>query len=44
MPFVALTTTYMYFDARTRGELEARDERPELPAEIAFGPGSVQAD
>jgi hypothetical protein len=34
MPFVALTTAYVYFDARTRGELEAEHERAELPAEI----------
>ena len=33
MPFVALTTCYVYFDARTRRELEA-DEPRELPAEI----------
>ena len=34
MPFVALTTCYVYFDARTRRELEAADEPRELPAEI----------
>jgi hypothetical protein len=34
MPFVALTTSYMYFDARTRHELEPADEPDELPAEI----------
>jgi hypothetical protein len=34
MPFVALVTAYVYFDARTRAELE-RVERPSvLPAEI----------
>jgi hypothetical protein len=33
MPFVALTTTYVYVDARTRGELDAA-ERAEMPAEI----------
>jgi hypothetical protein len=33
MPYVALTTAYVYVDARTRGELEA-DGRAELPAEI----------
>jgi hypothetical protein len=34
MPFVALTTSYVYFDARTRTELEPADEPDELPAEI----------
>jgi hypothetical protein len=34
MPFVALTTAYVYFDARTRGELEPASELSELPAEI----------
>jgi hypothetical protein len=34
MPFVALTTAYVYFDARARVELERRDEPAELPAEI----------
>ena len=36
MPFVALTTAYVYFDRRTRLELEPeRDSHPsELPAEI----------
>ena len=34
LPFVALTTCYVYFDARTRRELEATDEPRELPAEI----------
>jgi hypothetical protein len=34
LPFVALVTSYVYFDARARGELEPRDERRELPAEI----------
>ena len=34
LPFVALTTCYVYFDARTRHELEAADEPRELPAEI----------
>jgi hypothetical protein len=33
-PFVALVTTYLYLDARTRLELEPRDERDVLPAEI----------
>ena len=35
MPFVALVTTYLYLDARTRLELEPEDERDELPAEIS---------
>jgi hypothetical protein len=34
MPFVGLTTAYVYFDARTRHELEPVDEPDELPAEI----------
>jgi hypothetical protein len=35
LPFVALTTSYVYFDARTRFELQARDP-DKLPAEIAL--------
>lgn len=38
MPFVALVTAYVYFDARARLELEPADERRELPAEIELGP------
>jgi hypothetical protein len=34
MPFVALTTSYVYFDARARVELEPADEPDELPTEI----------
>ena len=34
LPFVALVTSYVYFDARTRDELEPADQRGELPAEI----------
>ena len=34
MPFVALTTAYVYFDARTRGELETESALVALPAEI----------
>ena len=34
MPFVALTTAYVYFDARARGELEADSGLAELPAEF----------
>jgi hypothetical protein len=33
LPFVALTTSYVYFDARTRFELEPVSEPEELPAE-----------
>ncbi len=36
MPFVALTTSYVYFDARTRHELEPEHEPAELPAEISL--------
>jgi hypothetical protein len=34
MPFVALLSTFVYFDARVRMELEPRDRPAELPAEI----------
>jgi hypothetical protein len=34
MPFVALTTAYVYFDARARIELEPAEEADELPAEF----------
>jgi hypothetical protein len=37
LPYVALVTAYVYFDARARGELEPADERRELPAEIELG-------
>jgi hypothetical protein len=36
MPLVALTTVYVYFDARVRGELAGEQEQAELPAEIAM--------
>ena len=36
MPLVALVTSYAYFDARTRHELEPVDRRTELPAEITL--------
>jgi len=34
MPFVALVTAYVYFDARTHAELEPEQRVNELPAEI----------
>ena len=34
LPFVGLVTAYVYFDARTRVELEPVVEQGELPAEI----------
>lgn len=34
MPFVALITSYTYFDARARNELEKEIELRELPAEF----------
>jgi hypothetical protein len=37
MPFVALTTVYVYCDARARSELAGEDEPSELPAEISLG-------
>ena len=37
LPFVALTTAYVYFDARARLELEPVDHPDELPAEIELG-------
>ena len=37
MPFVALTTTYVYFDARVRKELEPEPARGPLPAELELG-------
>ena len=39
LPFVALVTCYVYFDARVREELEPRDVRRELPAEISIRSG-----
>jgi hypothetical protein len=36
MPFVALTTAYVYFDARVRLELEGEHHAAELPAEIGL--------
>ncbi len=36
MPFVALTTAYVYFDARVRLELEGQHHPAELPAEIGL--------
>jgi len=36
MPFVALTTAYVYFDARVRVELAPDRESVELPAEIGL--------
>ena len=40
MPFVALTTAYAYFDARTRRELEGESESSALPAEIELSPAT----
>ena len=34
MPFVAVTTAYVYFDARIRDELAAELDPDQLPAEI----------
>ena len=38
LPFVALVTAYVYFDARVRGELASAHEPAELPAEIELRP------
>jgi hypothetical protein len=40
MPFVALTTSYVYFDARVREELEREDQPALLPPEIALARGA----
>jgi hypothetical protein len=39
MPFVALMTSYVYFDSRVRAELEPSDAPDELPAEIELSSG-----
>ncbi len=36
LPFVALVTCYVYFDARARQELESQEHPDELPAEISL--------
>jgi hypothetical protein len=41
MPFVGLTTAYVYFDARTRAELDAETEVRTLPPEIDLHGGRV---
>ncbi|HEY7693980.1 MAG TPA: hypothetical protein VH816_16710 [Gaiellaceae bacterium] len=38
MPFVALTTAYLYFDARARDEVADEVEPAELPAEYRLSP------
>ena len=38
MPFVAVTSVYVYFDARVRRELEGEHEELVLPAEITLAP------
>ena len=39
MPFVALTTSYVYFDARARAELEESRVTGDLPAEFELSSG-----
>ena len=39
LPFVALTTAYVYFDARVRDELTARPDEERLSAEIDLDRG-----
>ena len=41
MPFVALVTSYVYFDSRARLELEAEEKVTDLPAEIDLSAGAV---
>ena len=41
IPFVALTTSYVYFDVRVRDELTANSGSDELPEEISLGSGFV---
>jgi hypothetical protein len=38
MPFVAVTSVYVYFDARVSHELEGEPEEVVLPAEITLAP------
>ena len=38
LPYVAIVTAYVYFDARARIELEPAEQPRELPAEIELGP------
>jgi uncharacterized membrane protein len=40
MPFVSLTTAYLYFDARARHEVAGEVEPAELPAEYRLSPTS----
>jgi len=39
MPFVALTTMYVYFDTRVRDERQRESAPVELPAQIEVSPG-----
>jgi hypothetical protein len=41
MPFVALTTAYVYFDARVRSELAGEGAPAQLPAEISLSSRGV---
>jgi hypothetical protein len=41
MPYVALTTAYVYFDTRVRDELTTESGADELSAEIELGSGPV---
>jgi hypothetical protein len=36
MPFVALTTVYLYFDCRVRDELHTEEAGDRLPAELGL--------
>ena len=41
MPYVALVTSYVYFDARARSELETKEAVQELPAVIDVSAGTA---
>jgi hypothetical protein len=38
MPFVALTTMYVYFDSRVRDALQPKSDPAGLPADIELSP------
>jgi hypothetical protein len=42
MPFVAIVTSYLYFDVRVRNSLRTAEQPDVLPAEIDLSPGTVR--